>query len=337
MRFEIPFRPTSCYLVAGLLLTAMLAPAQNTGWRRLNSAAAADQSAGDPATPVARDDADNPPPAATPNAAFAPTVPPAPLPNAALPSRLTLQPGTFLTVRINQPLSSNHNQQGDFFSGTLAEPVVIDGVVVAQRGQSVAGRVTAVDKGGHLKGVSKLGIEITSLTAVDGQQFPVQTLLVTRAGHSNAGRDVATVGTTTAIGAVIGSAADWGRGAAIGAGAGAFAGLVGVLLSPGAPAVIYPESLLTFRVQAATTISTDRAPQAFRYVDPSDYQQPQIVQSQMQPPPRPAPYYAPYGYASPYPYPYPYAYSYPYPYYWGPSFGVVIGPRWGWGYRGWRR
>jgi hypothetical protein len=258
-----------------------------------------------------------------------------------------LQPGTFLTVRINEPLSSEHNQPGDFFSGTLAEPVVVDGVVVAQRGQTVAGRVTAVDKGGHGKGVSKLGTEITSLTAVDGQQIPMQTQLVTRAGHSNVGRDVATVGTTTALGAVIGSAADWGRGAAIGAGAGAFAGLVGVLLSPGAPAVIYPESLLTFRVQAATTISTDRAPQAFRYVDPSDYQQPPAIQSQMQPPPRPAPapYYAPYGsygpygYASPYPYPYPYAYSYPYPYpYWGPSFGVVIGPRWGRGYyRGYRR
>lgn len=334
MKFDLPFRSTPRYLVAGLLLTAMLAPAQNTGWRRLNTSAA-DQTAADPATPVARDDADDPqsPPAQNP----APYAAPAPIPNSAVASRLTLQPGTFLTVRINQPLSSDHNQPGDFFSGTLAEPVVVDGVVVAQRGQTVAGRVTAVEKGGHFKGVSKLGVEITSLTAVDGQQVPLQTQLVTRAGHSNAGRDVATVGTTTAVGAVIGSAADWGRGAAIGAGAGAFAGLVGVLLSPGAPAVIYPESVLTFRVQSPTTISTDRAPQAFRYVDPSDYQQPPVVQSRMQPPPRPAPapYYAPYGYG----YPYPYAYSYPYSYpYWGPSFGVVIGPRWGWGhYRGYRR
>jgi len=335
MRFNVPPHSIPRYVVAGLLFSAALASAQNTGWRRLNSSAA-DQSA-DPSTPVARDDADYPPPAPAPNAV------PAPAPNTAIPSRLTLQPGTFLTVRINQPLSSDHNHEGDFFSGTLAEPVVVDGVVIAQRGQSVAGRVTAVDKGGHGKGVSKLGIELTSLTAVDGQQLPLQTQLVTRAGHSNTGRDVATVGTTTAMGAVIGTAADWGRGAAIGAGVGAFAGLVGVLLSPGAPAVIYPESLLTFRVQAATTISTDRSPQAFRYVDPSDYQQPQGLQSQYQPPPRqaPAPYYAPapYPYSYPYPYPY-YGYASPYPYYWGPSFGVVIGPRWGWGrgyYRGWRR
>jgi hypothetical protein len=349
MRLYIPFRFTSRYAVAGILATAMVASAQNTGWRRLNAPnAPTDQS--DPSTPVARDDADYPPQAPNGVAAQAPNAAPAPGPDSApgpvpagpIPTRLTIQPGTFLTIRNNQPLSSDHNHEGDFFSGTLAEPVVVDGVVVAQRGQSVAGRVSTVERGGHGKGASKLGIELTSLTAVDGQQIPLQTQLVTRAGRSNTGRDVATVGTTTAVGAVIGTAADWGRGAVIGAGVGAVAGLIGVLVSPGAPALVYPEALLTFRVQAATSISTDRAPQAFRYVDPSDYQPPQVIQSQMQPPPRPAPapYYAPYAY--PYPYPY-YAYS-PYPYYWGPSFGVVIGPRWGWGgwgrggyYRGWRR
>ncbi len=324
----MPLRRASHYMLAGMLLSAMLAPAQ-TGWRRLN--AAADQSA-DPSTPVARDDADNPPPPAPPAAA------PAPAPPVGIPAQLTIQPGTFLTVRINEPLSSDHNHEGDFFSGTLAEPVVVDGIVVAQRGQSVAGRVSSVARGGHGKGVSKLGIELTALTAVDGRQIPLQTQLVTRAGHSNTGRDVATVGTTTALGAVIGTAADWGTGAAIGAGVGAMAGLAGVLLSPGAPAVVYPESLLTFRVQAPASISTDRAPQAFRYVDPSDYQQPQVVQSHVPPPPRPAPYYAPYPYPYAYPYPY-YAYSYPYPYFWGPrvGFGIVIGPRYGWGYhRGFR-
>lgn len=344
MRLDIRFRFPSRYVVAGLLFSAVVASAQNTGWRRLN--VATDQTT-DPSTPVARDNAENPPP--PPPAEVAAQVPApagqvpapagAPMPHVGIPSQLTIQPGTFVTIRVDQPLSSDRNQPGDFFSGTLAGPLVIDGVVAAQRGQTVAGRVTTVHKGGHGKGSSQLGIELTAFTAVDGQQVPLQTQLVTRAARSRSdpGRDVATVGTTTMIGAVIGSAADWGTGAAIGAGFGAMAGLAGVLLTPGAPAVIYPESVLTFRVQAPVSISTDRAPQAFRYVEPGDYQQPQVVQSQMQRPPRPAPYYAPY----PYPYPYPYAYSYPYPYYWGPSFGVIIGPRYGWGwggyYRGFRR
>lgn len=320
MRLQIRYRSRTHYLLAGLLLSAGLVSAQNTGWRRI-SESAANQSP-DPSTPVAPPDAD--------------TAAAAPAPGPDLPSTLTIQPGTFLTVRTNQPLSSDHNQVGDFFSGTLTSPAVVDGVVVAQRGQTVSGRVSAVERGGHGKGSSKLGLELTSLTAVDGQQVPLQTQLVTRAGRSNTGRNVATVGTTTAVGAVIGTAADWGTGAAIGAGVGAIAGLAGVLLSPGAPAVVPPEAVLTFRVQAPASVSTDRAPQAFRNVEPNDYQQQAPVQSQVQGPPTPAPYgpapYA-YPYPAPYPYPYPYyAYGYPYPY-WGPSFGIVIGPRYGF-YRG---
>src|SRR6266851_3509025 len=57
----------------------------------------------------------------------------------ALPSRLNIRPGTYVTVRINQWLSSDRNQQGDAFFASLATPLVVDGVVVAQRGQTVAG------------------------------------------------------------------------------------------------------------------------------------------------------------------------------------------------------
>jgi hypothetical protein len=184
-----------------------------------------------------------------------------------------------------------------------------------------------VDKGGRVKGVSRLGVQLTELTAVDGQQLPIQTQLVGRKGRSTVGRDAAVIGGTTALGAAVGAASTWdaGRGAAIGAGAGAALGIAGVLLTRGAPAVIYPETLLSFRVEAPVSVSTNRAPQAFRSVDPNEYQQ-----QQQQPPPFQA-RTAPYG-AAPYPYyggpayPYPYAYGYPaYPYYYGPGFGVVIG------------
>ena len=319
---QILNRSTAPRLLTGVLLTAAVALAQsadqNTGWRRLNDPAAnqaasqvgsqAASQATDPTTPVARDDQGGAPPVAPP-------------PPAAIPPRLNISPGTFLTVRSNQLLSSDHNQVGDFFSGTLTEPVVVNGIVVAQRGQTVTGRVAEVEKGSRTKGVARLGLQVTQLTAADGQQVPVQTLLAGRDGHFNTGRDVGTVATTTGVGAVIGSAVGWGTGAAIGAGAGAMAGLAGVLLGHGAPAVVYPESLLTFRVEAPVTIATDRAPQAFRYVDPSDYQQPANLQTRADVPPPPRPYAQPYPYYGPYGYPYPY-YA---PYYYGPSFGVVIG------------
>jgi len=68
------------------------------------------------------------------------------------PSALTVPAGTWITVRVNQPISSDHNQQGDVFSATLAQPIVVDGVVVAQRGQTVVGRVAEAVVGRRLPG-----------------------------------------------------------------------------------------------------------------------------------------------------------------------------------------
>jgi hypothetical protein len=255
--------------------------------------------------------------------------------NGGAPPRLTIKPGTYVTVHINQPLSSDRNQPGDAFAASLARPIVVDGIVVAQTGQMVGGRVVEAQKAGRVSGVSRLKVQLTDLTLVDGQQLPIQSQMVTRSGPTSEGRDAGAIAGTTALGAVIGAGADWGRGAAIGAGAGAAAGIIGVLLTRGAPTVVYPESVLTFRVEAPVTIATDRSPQAFRYVEPGDYQQ---VAQQGPPrlhapgPPPPPPYY--YGYGPYYGYPY-----YGYPGYYG-SFGVFIGPRYyhgGFYYRGFHR
>jgi hypothetical protein len=247
---------------------------------------------------------------------------------------LTMRPGTTLTVRINEPLSSDHNQVGDLFSATLTQPVIVLGIVVARYGQTVAGQVVEAKKAGRVSGVSRLGITLTSLTLVDGQHVPIQSQLVVRQGPTSAERDVAAVAGTTGLGAAIGAAAGWGKGAAIGAGAGAAAGVIGVLLTRGYPTVVGPEALLTFQSTAPTTIETNDAPQAFRFVEPADYP-PTQTQSQEAPafyPPPPAypyPYYA--YYAPPY-YPYFYPY-YGYPHFYGPSFNFFFGYPGYYGYR----
>ena len=257
---------------------------------------------------------------------------PAPPPRQAVPAHLTVKPGTFVTIRMGQGLSSDHNQQGDTFIATLAEPLVVDGIVVAQRGQTVYGRVTEAQKAGRVEGTSRLGVELTGLTAVDGQQLSIQSQMISRNGQTSTGRDAGAIAGTTALGAAIGAGADWGRGAAIGAGAGALAGIIGVLSTRGHATVLYPESVLTFRIQAPVEIATDRAPQAFRYVSGQDYgrgsyaARPPAQAYGAPPPPPPAP-----GYYGP-------AY-YPYPYYWGRGFSVYVGPRFGYfgGYRHFRR
>jgi hypothetical protein len=238
----------------------------------------------------------------------------------AIPPQLTLSRGSFITVRVDQPVSSDRNQQGDAFTATLAKPVVVDGVVVAERGQTLSGRVVETQKAGRVQGVSRLAVQLTDLSLVDGQQLPIQTQLISRSGPTSEGRDASSIASTTVLGAAIGTAADWGRGAAIGAGVGAAAGVVGVLLTRGHETVIYPESLLTFRIEAPVTISTERAPQTFRWVERDDYDRPNELQ------PRPAPVRAgcgPYGCPPP-PYYYGGLWS---PYYYGPGLGFYYGPR----------
>jgi hypothetical protein len=249
-----------------------------------------------------------------------------------VPSQLTIKPGTFVTVRINEPLSSDRNQPGDAFSASLVKPLVVDGVVLAERGQTIGGRVSEAKKAGRVEGTSRLGVQLTELTMADGQQIPIQSQLISRSGGTSVGRDVGAVAGTTAVGAAVGAAADWGRGAAIGAGAGAAVGIIGVLLTRGHPTIIYPESVLTFQLKAPVTVSTARAPQAFRYVEPTDYERPYYEDRPRQSA------CAGYGCApAPYPYPY-YGGYYGYPYYYGPGLGFYYGPSffWGRGYYGGR-
>ena len=267
-----------------------------------------------------------------------------PNPPAPIPAQLTIKQGTYVIVRINQWLSSDRNQQGDTFTATLAQPLVVDGVIAAPRGATVIGRVTEAQKAGRVEGTSRLGVQLTELTLADGQQVSIQSQMINRSGPTSVGRDTAAVGGTTALGAIVGAGAAGGQGAAIGAGAGAAAGIIGVLLTRGRPTVIYPESVLTFQIEAPVTFSTERAPQAFQYVDTQqDYgRRPYVSQG-----PSGAPYGAgpygpgPYGAAAPpppaygygYAYPYPYAYGYPYPYFYG-GFSLFVGPRFYGGYRG---
>lgn len=263
-----------------------------------------------PAPPA---DEQNPPDAAQGQPA------PQPPPPGRVPVSLTLPAGTVITVRTSQALSSDHNLIGDKFSAELQQPVVINGWVVARRGQTVIGRVSAAEKAGRVKGVSQLGLELTHLVLVDGQQIPIKTELMQASGNTTKGRDATAIGTTTGVGAIIGAAANEGKGAAIGAGAGAAAGILGVLLTRGEPTVIPPEASLTFETRDPVTFSTLRSAVAFRPVEQSDYASDRLEHRTRlagRPGYPPPPFYSPY---------YPWGYYYPTPFYFG--FGYY--GRWG--------
>ncbi|MEN6606241.1 MAG: hypothetical protein ABFD60_03270, partial [Bryobacteraceae bacterium] len=108
-------------------------------------------------------------------------------------STLTLQAGTWIKVRTNDELSSDHNRAGDGFSATLMQPLVANGIVVARRGQTIGGRVAIAERAERRKNPSRLGIELTELSLVDGRQVPVRTTLSEYVAGSDKGRDAAVI------------------------------------------------------------------------------------------------------------------------------------------------
>jgi hypothetical protein len=230
---------------------------------------------------------------------------------------MTLPAGTWIRVHIDRVLSSDHNKAGDLFTGTLAQPIIVNGFVIAHRGQNITGHVLNATKAGRVKGTSELGLEINEIAIADGQQLPLKTALVEYHGPTSRGNDAFAIGGTTVLGAAIGGAVNGGVGAGVGAAAGLLASTVGVLVTRGHPTVIFPESLLTFKTADPVSFATNNSTYAFQPAGPQDY----APAMQTRPMVRPAygPYYRPYGY----PYPYPYAYGYPY--YGGyPWFGTGI-------------
>ncbi len=195
-----------------------------------------------------------------------------PAPASVAPSQLILPAGTFVSIRVNQALSSDNNQPGDTFTATLTQPLIADGFVVARRGQTVGGRVAEAVKAGRKRGTSRLGIELSELSLVDGRQIPVVTQLMEYTGGTSKGRDATAIAGTTALGAAIGGAAAGGAAAGIGAAAGAAASVIGVLATRGRATEIYPEAVMTFRTMQPITIATDRSLSAFQPVEQGDYE-----------------------------------------------------------------
>lgn len=119
------------------------------------------------------------PPSSTPSSSIVESTPPSrpapyeepsPVPTPAPPpSRsATLRPGSDLAVRLLQTLSPDRVQPGDVFQGVIAEPVVADGFVIAERGAPVTGRVVQVQNG-------SITLRLLNIETADGQRLEVST------------------------------------------------------------------------------------------------------------------------------------------------------------------
>ena len=111
-------------------------------------------------------------PAASTKPAPAAVAPKKPGPKA---MQVTIDAGTPLTARINETLTSEKNEVGDQWSGVLHEPLVVDGLVIAEKGSNVEGRVNHVKRAGRVKGNAELSVQMTHIATADGQKIDLST------------------------------------------------------------------------------------------------------------------------------------------------------------------
>jgi hypothetical protein len=202
-----------------------------------------------PAAAVAPEPAPAPPTTSQP---VEQALPPPPPPQ---PRSVMLTAGTLLPVRLTEVLSSDRSQAGDSFSATLDHPLIVDGLVVAERGSRVEGKVVTSEKAGRVKGVSELALQLVRLNTSDGQRVDLRTETWSKAGPTSRNEDAAKIGGGAALGAIIGAIAGGGKGAAIGAGAGGAAGVGGTLATRGKPVVLAAETRISFRLRDPVTLT----------------------------------------------------------------------------------
>ena len=214
------------------------APAQN-----------AQPSAGQPA-PAQQPAAPAPEPtpaAAPPAAAPVAEAPPPPPPPIVIPA------GTNVVFRVGSTLSSKTSQDGQVFTGTLANGIASHGKVVIPAGSGVTGTVSEAKSAGKFKGEAILAIRLTSVN-VKGVPRNITTdeYVVTQKGKGK--RSAVMIGGGTGAGALIGGLAGGGKGALIGGLVGAGAGTAGAAFTGNKELTIPAESAVTVRTTAPMTL-----------------------------------------------------------------------------------
>jgi hypothetical protein len=181
--------------------------------------------------------------------------------------KVTIPSGTPLKVTLNDTLQTNVNQEGDLFTGVLAEPMELEVKVLIPAGSTCNGVITKLVKGGTLKTSPEISFVVTEITTPKGKTYEVEVDSIYKKGKAHTGREVGMIGGGAAAGAVIGGIIGKKKGAAIGAVAGAAAG-TGAAAATGRENLVYPAGLtLTFNLNKPMTVTvpeTELTPPSFK-------------------------------------------------------------------------
>lgn len=149
--------------------------------------------------------------------------------------------GTVISVRTIDRIECDGNSAGSTYQVTLAQPIIVNGRMVAPAGSTATVEAMGVQHG-------DVSLQLVSFTDINGRVINVPSSDAVVAGGPHGRQSAEVIGGGAALGAIVGAVAGGGPGAAIGAATGAAAG-AGYQLMRGHHIKIEPETLLAFTVQ----------------------------------------------------------------------------------------
>ncbi len=200
-------------------------------------------------------------------------------PNPAAPSvesakpMLTIPAGTRVPLSLKQAISTKTAKDGDPVYAETAFPFVVNDRIVIPAGTYIQGKITRVQRGGHVKGRAELLIHFTSMIypsgytvmlggSVENTPGAEKTTMKDSEGtirqDSETGRKAKSAAEGAGTGAVIGAVTNGGKGAGIGAGVGGVAGLAIGMLSRGADVRLQPGTSIEMEIQRDVTVDPSR-------------------------------------------------------------------------------
>lgn len=94
------------------------------------------------------------------------------------PTPSCLPAGTAIRMKLQTPLSSRSNQEGDAFSGRVTEPVVVQGRTVIPVGASISGRLVRISDPRRIVGTGSLRLRPESVMLPNGQNYAINASVV---------------------------------------------------------------------------------------------------------------------------------------------------------------
>jgi len=186
---------------------------------------------------------------------------------------LTIPAGTRVPLTLKQAISTKTARDGDPVYAETAFPFVLNERVVIPAGTYIQGKITRVQRGGHVKGRAELLVHFTSMIypsgytvmlggSVENTPGAEKTSMKDSEGtirqDSDAAKKAREAAGAATTGAVIGAITNGGKGAGIGAGIGGVAGLAIGMLSRGADVRLEPGTSIEMEIQREVAVDASR-------------------------------------------------------------------------------